>query len=432
MSKIIRLKSENVKRLQAVEVEPSGNVVIIGGKNGQGKSSVLDSIEWALGGQPSAKMPVRRGEDKAHIVVDLGELIVKRTFTAAGGSSLVVTNADGAKQLSPQTILDKMVGKLTFDPLAFSRQKPAEQAETLRKLVGLDFTEHDAKHQKLYDERTVVNRDAKALQARLGGLTKHEGVPEKEVSAADVLAEQQKAAEQNTANARAREILKNYTNDLSRQEAHVKEVEEHIARLTKDLVGEKEFVARLREKAAKAEKDCEGLQDIDLAPFREKASKVEADNRKVRENKVRAELHDKWKAKEKESEDLTKKIDALDSERKRKTTSAKYPVEGLMFDTAGGVTIGGIPFDQASTAEQLKVSVAIGIALNPTLKVLLIRHGNDLDEDSLKLIVAMAKEHDVQIWIEVVSPGDPSAIIIEDGRIKGTEQPELLEKGKSE
>src|SRR6185436_2642524 len=132
MSKIIKLTSENVKRLTAVEITPKGNVVVIGGRNGAGKSSVLDSIEYALGGDPSAKMPVRRGEKNAKVVVDLGDIVVKRSFTSAGGTHLIVTNADGEKQTSPQAILDKLVGRLTFDPLEFSRQKPAQQAETLR------------------------------------------------------------------------------------------------------------------------------------------------------------------------------------------------------------------------------------------------------------------------------------------------------------
>ena len=101
MSKIVQLTAENVKRLSVVEITPKGNVIVIGGKNGQGKTSVLDAIEYALAGDPAAKMPVRRGEEKAHVVVELDDLIVKRTFTAAGGTSLVVTNKDGVKQLSP-------------------------------------------------------------------------------------------------------------------------------------------------------------------------------------------------------------------------------------------------------------------------------------------------------------------------------------------
>jgi hypothetical protein len=183
MSIIIGLKTENTKRIQAVSITPQGNVVVIGGKNGAGKSSVLDSIEWTLAGDPSAKMPVRRGQERSRTVIEIGEpgkppeLVVKRVFTAAGGTSLVVTNADGAKQMSPQGILDKLQGRLTFDPLAFARQKPQQQAETMRALVGLDFAAHDAARDKLFEDRTAVNRHVKTLEAQLAGMPKYEGFP---------------------------------------------------------------------------------------------------------------------------------------------------------------------------------------------------------------------------------------------------------------
>lgn len=128
MNKIIKLTAENVKRLSVVEISPEGNVVTIGGRNGQGKTSVLDSIEYALGGNPSDTMPVRSGEESAKVVVDLGDIVVKRTFTAAGGTSLTVTNADGVKQASPQAILDKLTGRLTFDPRpSAARSRPGRR-----------------------------------------------------------------------------------------------------------------------------------------------------------------------------------------------------------------------------------------------------------------------------------------------------------------
>lgn len=425
--KILKLQAENIKRLHAVEIEPNGNVVVIGGKNGAGKSSCLDAIEYALGGEPAVKMPVRRGEDKAKVVLDLGDLIVRRTFTAAGGSTLMVTNADGERKLSPQAILDKLVGKLTFDPLSFSRQKPDGQAETLRQLVGLDFTEHDAKAKKLYDDRTTVNRDVKTLQARLAAAPKHDDAPAEEVSAADVLAEQQKAAEQNSANQRARQSANASALSVKMQKDSVAAVREEVKRLTEELAGQEKNLSRLVSELAGFQTACEGLQDVDLTPFRDKASKVESDNAKVRSNKARAKLHADWQAKEKEAENLTKQIDALDSERKRKTAGAKYPIDGLMFDTAGGVTLESIPFDQCSTADQLKVSVAIGLALNPTLKILLIRDGSLLDEDSMKLLSEMATKSEAQIWLEVVNPDDPTAVIIEDGQVRQRETEQVNE-----
>lgn len=440
MSKIIKLTSENVKRLQAVEITPHGNVVVIGGKNGAGKSSVLDSIQYALGGDTSDRMPVRRGEEKAKIVVDLGEIVVKRTFTAAGGTSLVVTNADGVKQMSPQGILDKLVGKLTFDPLDFARQKPEKQAETLRGLVGLDFSEHDAKAAKIYDERTAVNREAKQLQARMAAMPRHENAPAAEISASDVIAEQQQAANKNSENEVIRVAAKDLTreagvaagntlrteNAITTTKQEIARLKTHLDKLSAQLQAEQSTAEHAEIAAKTARESAAKLQDIDLAPFRARAAAVESDNRKVRENAQRAEVVKQFKAKSDAADELTRKLDAMDSDKKRKTTAAKYPVPGLLFDTAGGVTLDGIPFEQCSSAEQLRVSVAIGIALNPKLKVLLIRDGSLLDDASMVLLMDMAKTADAQVWMERVGTDASTSVIIEDGSVASTEQKELV------
>lgn len=149
--KIIQLRSNNVKRLTAVQITPTGDLVVIGGKNGAGKSSVLDSIMFAMAGKDSLPaMPVRRGASKAKVELDLGDIVVVRTFTPGGGTNLTVKSKDGRKFPSPQTLLDSLTGRLSFDPLEFSRQKPDEQAEVLRSLVGLDFEKIDLEYQKLY------------------------------------------------------------------------------------------------------------------------------------------------------------------------------------------------------------------------------------------------------------------------------------------
>jgi len=168
--KITRLTAENIKRIKAVEITPDGNLVVIGGRNAQGKTSVLDSITYALAGASShPDKPIRNGEDKAKIVCELDDLIVTRTFTPKGGS-LMVSNKEGAKYASPQAMLDELTGKLTFDPLAFARMQPREQLETLKSLVGLDFAEMDAKRHQLYEERTLVNREGKKLANQIEGI----------------------------------------------------------------------------------------------------------------------------------------------------------------------------------------------------------------------------------------------------------------------
>ena len=136
--RIVRLQAEGFKRIVAVDITPEGDLVEVRGNNENGKSSVLDAIFAALGGAEAApERPVRDGEEAAVIRLDLGELVVTRYFTAAGTTGLKVTTPDGAAYGSAQTMLDKLVGKISFDPLAFRDLKPAEQADELRKLVEL-------------------------------------------------------------------------------------------------------------------------------------------------------------------------------------------------------------------------------------------------------------------------------------------------------
>jgi DNA repair exonuclease SbcCD ATPase subunit len=421
-SKIIKLTSQNVKRLSAVEITPGGSLVVIGGKNGAGKSSVLDSIQYALGGEPDATMPVRRGETKATIVVDLGEIVVRRTFTAEGGGSLIVTNADGVKQSSPQSLLDGLAGRLTFDPLEFARQKPAQQAETLRQLVGLDFTKHDEERDKLFSERTTVNRDVRAMESRLAAMPKHDNAPNAEVSTAAILEEQKNAAVRNRMNAVERSNLAAAQSGLASEREKLKAMEAEIARLMEQKSKQAAHIEELGRTTADMIAAVKKLEDIDLAPFAAKASTVEADNRKVRENADREKVVKQFKSASAVAEGMTQKLEEMDSAKRKASTEAKYPVPGLLFDSAGGVVLNEIPFAQCSSAEQLKVSVAIGLALNPKLRILLIRDGSLLDDDSLKTVAEMAAKADAQVWIERVGTDEQTSVVIEDGRVASSER----------
>src|SRR4051812_15757401 len=158
---IIRFEAQNIQRLSAVTIEPSADAsaVVLAGANEEGKSSVLDSIEMALGGEKVLPPePIRRGQEKAQIVVDLGDMIVTRRFTAKG-SSLTVTNREGLSYPSPQALLNGFYNKLSFDPLAFAHAKADEQAGILRRLAGLDTKDLDDARKKLFEARTIANRD---------------------------------------------------------------------------------------------------------------------------------------------------------------------------------------------------------------------------------------------------------------------------------
>lgn len=189
--KIIQFTAENIKKLKAVSIRPDGTLVLVTGANAQGKSSVLDAIFMALGGSKAIpSQPVRHGMEKAYVKLDLGELIVTRKFTANGGTSLTVEAANGSKFPSPQSMLDGLLGALAFDPLEFSRMAPKQQLETLRGLVKLDvdIDALDVETKKLYDQRTIINRDVKSLQSRQPAMPAHPWA-EEEVSVGKLVSE---------------------------------------------------------------------------------------------------------------------------------------------------------------------------------------------------------------------------------------------------
>lgn len=191
--KIIALEAENLKRLTAVRIEPNGNLVQITGKNGQGKTSVLDAIWWALAGTSNVQTtPIRKGEERATISLDLGKLKVLRKFIAQDDgsytTSITVENGEGARFQSPQKMLDALVGQLSFDPLEFSRMKPADQVQALRSLVrDFDFDAAAVEHKADFDERTIQNRKAKDCQAAADVLG--QGLPDEIPARIDVEAE---------------------------------------------------------------------------------------------------------------------------------------------------------------------------------------------------------------------------------------------------
>lgn len=414
--KIVQLTAENIKRLQAVQITPDGALVTISGRNAQGKTSVLDAITYALGGKDViCDQPLRKGQGKGRVVCDLDDLVVTRTFTAGGGGSLVVTTKAGERMAGPQGILDRLVGKLTFDPLGFSRMESKQQAATLRELAGLDFTQIDAARQASYDGRTVANRTVSSLEATLVGMKlKHVDAPAAEVELKDLLDELQRATDAETAHrVEAGEIQV-----LGQAGVAMRTRLDAIAQQIKALFEEQaKLEEQMEAQTAKLEAAMNKHADFaipDMAAIRQRMQGIEETNRKVRDNSHRERVGTDLAAARNESEAITARIEELDEAKRQMLAKASFPVDGLSFDETG-VTLNGVPFTQASGAEQLRTSVAIGLAMNPTLRVLLIRDGSLLDSESLAMIAKMADERDAQIWLERVSDGDGPGVVIEDG-----------------
>lgn len=436
--KIIALKAENVKKLVAVEIRPDGHLVQITGKNGQGKTSVLDSIWWALAGSsPIQAVPIRKGATKAKIRLDLGEYVVTRTFNKGKHgettTSIKVENAEGAKFSSPQTMLDGLLGALSFDPLAFSRMAPREQFDTVRKFApGIDFDAIDALTKADYSKRTDLNRIFIDARAAAGAIEVDGEVPKELIDEMDLIDQLDKAGKQNTdieqrkarREAAAKEI-KDAKDQLDRiiEEAEAgtrqikQEAEGKANRVLADAKAKRDELKTRADDLTKKLKAAPALPDpVDVSEIRDKITQAKGENDRFRLDEEKQRHSEKARKAKEESEKLTQAIEQREEQKRLAVAEAKLPVKDLSFGD-GVVLLDGLPFDQASDARQLRASVEMAMSLNPKLRVIRVRDGSLLDEDSLKLMAEMAKEKDYQVWIEMVGSGK-TGFVLEDGHVK--------------
>jgi DNA repair exonuclease SbcCD ATPase subunit len=411
--RIVKLTASNVKRIEAVEIEPDGNVVVIGGDNGQGKSSVLDSILYGLVGKKSMPpKPVRSGEGKSEIKIDLGDFEVIRTIKENSTQTLKIQSKDGSYYSSPQQKLDAIVSELSFDPVEFMNKPTKAQAETLKKLVGLDFEELDKKRQQLYEERTMVNRDVKRCESTLSGM-EYDANYGTETTDINELMNKERAAN---------EIISKYQskkNELERSEELLSTLRTEKEELERKLGIVTERICAGVEKLKLQRVELESIELPDVESVRKEINYAQAKNRIVESNKSYNATKSELKEHSNKSAQLTKSIEDIDSEKKTALVNAKFPVSGLSIND-DGVVFEGVPLEQASSAEKLKVCAAIGCALNPKLRFITIRDGSLLDKNSMQVLEDFAEENDVQVWIERVGDHDKGAIIIEEGKIKGS------------
>jgi len=411
--KIIQLEAENVKGLKAVRITADGKSVILGGNNAAGKSSILDAIEAALGGKRKAPVgTVRAGTSKARIVLETEELIVSRIITEKTNQVRVIPKDNPKSTLtSPQKVLDALFGALTFDPLEFERAEPRAQAEILRKMVGLDFTALNAARKAKYEERTEFNRVVNRLEVQRDSLPgPHKGVPEDVRSPVELQEEISTAQAHNRRNHEERQDVNRLAHEVEGKIVAVKEARSLLERREAEVMDAKTKAESARIEATK-------LVDIDVEPLLEEMGEVDGHRQRKAENATIADVEGQLHDAKASADQLSTQIKLFDDRKAKAIAKAKYPIEGLEAHD-DGVRLGGVPFGRASQAERLRACVAIGMALNPELRVLLIRDGCRLDENGVKLLAQMAEEADAQVWLERVGKGNECTVIIEDGEVE--------------
>lgn len=410
--KIVQLTAENFKRLKAIDITPDGALVEITGRNGQGKTSVLDAIWAALGGRDAAPpMPIRKGEEEAKISLDLGTLKVIRKFRAQeDGSfttSLIVESDEGARFPSPQGVLDALVGALTFDPLAFKNMPAKDQFATCRAFVpDVDFAKIEQLNRGDFERRRDINRDHERATAEAAAIrvALPEGVelPSALIDEEPLVAKLHGASEVETKRRRRAADRER----IARLEAQAREIADEIERTKKLLEEEGE------------------PEDVDAAALNQELAKVRLQNEALRTAVRKKEAEERAAKLKAQADELTEAMKKRQADAAAAVAKAKMPVPGMGFGD-GVVLLDGVPFEQASDAEQLRASIAIAGAMNPRLRIVRVRDGSLLDAEAFKILEAYAAANDLQVWIETVQSGRGHAVLIENGEVASAPTPSV-------
>lgn len=403
--KINELLIENVKRVKAVQFEPSADgLTIIGGRNGQGKTSVLDAIAWALGGnnyKPS--VPERDGAlvpPNLHIELSNG-LIVERK---GKNSTLKVTDPNGNK--SGQQLLNEFVSTLALDLPKFINGSDKDKADSLLKILGIGdvLAQLDVKENQLYAQRTEVGRIADRKKKAADEMPMYPNVPKEPVSATELIKQQQEILARNGENERKRQDAARYEQILAEAQIAFDEAKAALQKAEQDCLT--------------ARKSAEDLHDESTAELEKNLAEIEALNIKIRANSTKEAAEIEANNLQQEYDGLTEQIESVREERSKLLDSAELPLPGLSVKD-GKLIYNNMPWDGMSGSDQLKVATAIVRKLNPQCGFVLMDKLEQMDLETLQEFGAWLKQEGLQVIATRVSTGDECSIIIEDGMVKG-------------
>lgn len=406
--KITTFEAENVKRIKAVQIEPAEKgLTVIGGDNGQGKTSVLDSIAWALGGDRFRPSQPQRAESviPPSIKVTLSNgLIVERN---GKNSSLKVIDPSGNR--GGQQLLNSFVEQLALDLPRFMSASGKEKAQVLLKIIGIGDQLYalDRKESELYNERLAVGRIADQKKATAKELPFYENCPNEPVSASELIRQQQDILARNGENARKRARKDQIRQDLQR-------VMDQLADLnTKRKQLEADYEV--------AVKDAEDLHDESTEALESNIKEIDQLNAKIRTNAVRLAAEREAKNMSDQYDGLTAQIEDVRKQRLDLLDGAQMPLPGLSVEK-GELTYRGQAWDNMSSAEQLQVATAIVRKLNPECGFVLLDKLEQMDLNTLREFSAWLEGEGLQAIATRVSTGDECAIIIEDGTVKARKE----------
>lgn len=423
--KITALEAENVKRIKAVALTPAPTgLTLVGGNNNQGKTSVLDALAWALGGEKFRPNAAQRdgAVAPAHLRVTLSNgVVVERK---GKNSSLTVTDPTGRR--SGQQLLNAFVEPLALDLPRFMEASDKEKADILLRIIGIGNELHlrDMEIKSIYDKRTFTGQLAQQKKHFADELISYPDAPEQPLSASDLIRRQQDILARNGENQR----LRQQAQELARQEQQcldeLKRTRERIAELEKLREELDTKHTKLFNQRKNAEKTVDQLQDESTAELEASIRDIEETNRKVRANLEKARAEDEAAQYASEYDKLSAAIEEKRADRLALLNGADLPLPGLSVED-GTLTYNGKRWRDMSGSDQLRVAAAIVRRLNPDCGFVLLDKLEQMDMTTLEEFGRWLEAEGLQAIATRVSTGSECQIIIEDGMVKGADLPVL-------
>lgn len=410
--KINKLEIENVKRVKAIKLEPSANgLTIVGGNNGQGKTSVLDAIAWTLGG--GHHKPSQAHREGSTIPPNLKVTLSNGLIVERKGKNSTFKVTDPTGQKAGQTLLDSFINDLAINLPKFLHSNNKEKADILLQIIGVgpQLATLELQEKEIYNQRHAIGQIAEQKEKYAKEQISYNDVPDAPVDASELIQQQQDILARNGENQRKRHRVAQIQQQLDLEAQQIQQLEQQLNELKlKHNQTQNDLMI--------ANSDAQDLIDQSTEELKKNLQDIEEVNRKVRANLDKEKAEEDAKGYREQYRVLTTQIEDVRQQKADLLDNAVLPLSGLSVDD-GDLIYNGQRWDNMSGSEQLRVSTAIVRKLKPDCGFILLDKLEQMDMTTLNEFGAWLEQEGLQAIATRVSTGEECSIIIEDGYVKG-------------
>ena len=436
--RMLRIYVKNIFGVKELDLDTSGLYFIgCGGANAAGKTSVCHALLLALCKKRDldfdTKNVIREGESEGRVVVELtgdenlmedDRITVELVYTRKSGDriheEIQVLDSVGDDSPEPRTLLDRLFKMRAMDPLSWYQKSESEQHKTLADLAGIDLKSFNADYDETYEKRTEVGRQGKQLAGELAGMKEYKNVPAKKANITDLMAEMEQAQLVMHARTELQNQIASKKDSLGHYLERIDIAEAGVRSLRKDIKAWGEAIAKINYNKIKDEEQFEKTtcQSDRIKELRADIASADANNKKVelkaKRDKVESDLNEAREV----YKLMSDRLNEIKNEKHAAIAKASLPVDGLQL-TEDGVLLNGLPFSQASTMQRIMASTRIAMAANPTLRLLVCKHGSELDVLALEALQDLCRAQNFQMLVEIVTRSnadrDVCSLILDGG-----------------